>query len=133
MVNRTDIGHGLAKVLRIKLDDTSDRKADPVTRGESVFSLSSADTYVEDEPTVWEWFAQYKPTPRDAGLYVYNLFPFIHWIGRYNLQWLYGDLVAGETFAAPTALSNTDRTRYHRRCCRGSSRYGICQASVATC
>lgn len=94
MVNRTAIGHGLAKVLAIKLDDPG--KADPVTRGESAFSVSSADTYVEEEPTIWDWFRQYKPTPRDAGLYVYNLFPFIHWIGRYNLQWLYGDLVAGE-------------------------------------
>jgi sodium-independent sulfate anion transporter 11 len=93
MVNSTAVGHGLAKVLGIKLDES--KKNDPVTRGESVFSLSSADTYVEDEPTIWEWFESHKPTPRGAGLYVYNLFPFIHWIGRYNLQWLYGDLVAG--------------------------------------
>ena len=94
MVNRSDIGHGLAKVLRIKLDENE--KVDPVTRGESVFSVESADTYVDDEPTIWEWFDQYKPGPRDVGRYVYNLFPFVHWIGRYNLQWLYGDLVAGE-------------------------------------
>lgn len=93
MVNRTAVGHGLAKVLGIKLDEP---KADPVTRGESVFSLSSADTYVEDEPTIGEWFSQYRPTGRDVGLYVYNLFPFLHWITRYNRQWLYGDLVAGE-------------------------------------
>lgn len=94
MVNTTAIGHGLAKILRIKLDDKE--ASDPVTRGESVFSLSSADTYVEDEPTVLEWLQHYKPTFPQAQRYVYNLFPFTHWIGRYNLQWLYGDLVAGK-------------------------------------
>jgi sodium-independent sulfate anion transporter 11 len=96
MVNRTAIGHGLAKVLGIKLDENDKKTDDPITRGESVFSVNSADTYVEQEPTVWDWFAEYTPTLRDMGRYVYNLFPFIHWIGRYNLQWLYGDLVAGE-------------------------------------
>ena len=126
MVNRSDIGHGLAKVLGIKVDEV---KADPVTRGESVFSVNSADTYVEDEPTIWEWFAEYKPTRRAAGLYVYNLFPFIHWIGRYNLQWLYGDLVAGEHhcafFRASTKLI---LNRYYRWCCRRSPGHGLCQA-----
>jgi sodium-independent sulfate anion transporter 11 len=93
MVSRTQVGHVLAKVLGIKLDNSN--RDDPVTRGESVFSVTSADTYVEEEPTIWDWFAQYTPSLRDIGLYIYHLFPFIHWIGRYNLQWLYGDLVAG--------------------------------------
>lgn len=94
MVTSTQVGHGLAKVLGIKLEESE--KPDRVTRGESVFSVTSADTYVEEEPTVADWFRQYRPTPREVGLYFYNLFPFVHWIGRYNLQWLYGDLVAGK-------------------------------------
>ncbi|KIW07802.1 uncharacterized protein PV09_01724 [Verruconis gallopava] len=97
MISRTQVGHSLAKVLGIKLDDP---KTDPVTRGESVFSVTTADTYVEEEPTIFEWFEEHTPSLRDVGRYIYNLFPFIHWIGRYNLQWLYGDLVAGITVGA---------------------------------
>jgi sodium-independent sulfate anion transporter 11 len=88
------IGRGLAKVLGIKLDDPK-VNPDKTTRGESVFSVSSADTYVEEEPTVGEWVASITPTGRDFVQYLYHLFPFTHWITRYNLQWLYGDLVAG--------------------------------------
>jgi sodium-independent sulfate anion transporter 11 len=94
------VGHGLAKVLGIKLDYRQEMQAEKITRGESVFSVSSADTFVEAEPTVWEWFRDV--TPDKAGLITYgrNLFPFTRWIGRYNLQWLYGDLVAGITIGA---------------------------------
>lgn len=90
----TKVGHGLAKVLGIKLDDQ--RQHDKVTRGESAFSVDSADTYIEDEPTVGEWFNEIIPTPKGIFRYFYSLFPFTHWITRYNLQWFYGDLVAGE-------------------------------------
>jgi sodium-independent sulfate anion transporter 11 len=91
MSTTTKVGHGLAKVLGIKLDQNSD----PTTRGESVFSVSSADTYVETEPTIWEWISEHAPTGRDILLYLRNLFPFTRWITRYNLQWFFGDLVAG--------------------------------------
>src|SRR6266536_1832338 len=91
------VGHGLAKVLGIKLqyrNPTGD--GDKVTRGESTYSVSTADTYVEEEPTTMEWFRQVTPSSRDFLRYLYSLFPFVHWIGRYNIQWLIGDLVAGE-------------------------------------
>lgn len=90
----TQIGHGLAKGLGIKLDQH--KPADPVTRGESVFSVSSADTYVEEEPTAADWIREQLPTGRQVGNYFVNLFPFLKWITRYNLQWFYGDLVAGK-------------------------------------
>jgi sodium-independent sulfate anion transporter 11 len=90
---RTKLGHGLAKVLGIKLEESNQ---DPVTRGESVFSVSSADTYVESEPTVQEWVRDRTPSGRDAINYFWSLFPFTHWIGFYNTQWLLGDLVAGK-------------------------------------
>jgi sodium-independent sulfate anion transporter 11 len=93
------IGRGLAKVLGIKLDDPT-VNPDKITRGESVFSVSSADTYVEEEPTVAEWVASITPSGHDVVHYLYNLFPFTHWITRYNVQWLYGDLVAGITVGA---------------------------------
>lgn len=97
---RTRIGHGLAKALGIQLHNPADPNNDNVTRGESVFSISSADDFVEQEPTVQEWLAEHVPSGRSVKQYAHNLFPFTKWIGFYNLQWLYGDLVAGITIGA---------------------------------
>jgi sodium-independent sulfate anion transporter 11 len=93
-MSATKVGHGLAKVLGIKLDDQN--AADKISRGESVFSVTSADTYIEEEPTVLEWIRDVTPTGKGVLAYFYGLFPFTHWITRYNLQWFYGDLVAGK-------------------------------------
>ena len=92
----SNLGHGLAKVLGIKLNYRNPTgEEEKISRGESVFSASTADTYVEEEPTAWEWVNQIAPTGRTFLHWAYHLFPFTHWIGRYNVQWLYGDLVAG--------------------------------------
>ncbi|KAL1997870.1 hypothetical protein VTN02DRAFT_533 [Thermoascus thermophilus] len=95
----TKIGHGLAKVLGIKIQyrDPLGASADPVTRGESTFSTGTADTYVEPEPTTAEWVGEHIPSFRDIGQYILSLFPFLNWIARYNLQWFMGDLIAGVT------------------------------------
>jgi sodium-independent sulfate anion transporter 11 len=90
----TKIGHGLAKVLRIDLNSNAPAKEE-ILRGESTFSVSSADNYVEEEPTSLEWLLEVLPTGAELLQYLVNLFPFTHWIGRYNVQWLIGDLVAG--------------------------------------
>ncbi|KAL2808427.1 sulfate transporter family-domain-containing protein [Aspergillus granulosus] len=94
------VGHGVAKVLRLKVP--AKEQHDPVTRGESAFSVGTYDTYsyVEPEPTAAEWFAEILPSWREVGLYFYRLFPFLAWITRYNVQWLIGDLVAGITVGA---------------------------------
>jgi len=89
---RTKITHVLAWILGIKLQDRND----PVTRGESVFSVSSGDTYVEEDPTVQDFIADLTPSRHDVVDYFLSLFPFIKWIHRYNLQWAIGDLVAGK-------------------------------------
>ena len=91
----TKVGHGLAKVLGINLHYRNETGSERITRGESVFSIESADTYVEYEPTPREWLHDVLPNGREMGDYFYSLFPFVHWIGRYNVQWLFGDLVAG--------------------------------------
>lgn len=91
----TKIGHGLAKVLGIKVH-ANRPKVDDTTQGESIYSVSTADTYVEQEPTAPEWLRQVTPTGPGLWHWFLHLFPFAHWITRYNLQWLYGDLVAGE-------------------------------------
>ena len=91
----TKIGHGLAKVLGIDLHYRHETGSDRVTRGESVFSIDSANTYVEEEPTALEWLHEVLPTGQGILNYIINLFPFLNWITRYNVQWLIGDLVAG--------------------------------------
>jgi sodium-independent sulfate anion transporter 11 len=101
-MSATKIGHGLAKVLGIKLEDVN--TPDKITRGESVFSVTSADTYVEEEPTVAEWLREVLPTPRGILQYFINLFPFTQWILHYNLQWFYGDLIAGMILANLAAV-----------------------------
>lgn len=58
----TKIGHGLAKVLGIKLDYRNETGTQKLTRGESVFSVDSSDSYVEQEPTAVEWIQSVVPT-----------------------------------------------------------------------
>ncbi|KAK5239302.1 hypothetical protein LTR16_012081, partial [Cryomyces antarcticus] len=87
--------------LGIKLDYRNETGSEKkISRGESVFSVSSADTYLEEEPTAAEWIRDITPSGRDVLRYVSNLFPFTHWLGRYNAQWFVGDLVAGITVGA---------------------------------
>ncbi|KAJ4345738.1 uncharacterized protein N0V89_011873 [Didymosphaeria variabile] len=96
----TKVGHGLAKVLGIDLHYRHETGSERVTRGESAFTIDSADTYVEQEPTAWEWLRDVTPNGQDIKQYCINLFPFLKWITRYNAQWLMGDLVAGITVGA---------------------------------
>lgn len=95
MPTSRQVGHGLAKVLGIKLDTSETER---VTRGESVFSIQTADSFIEEQPTVKEVLAGLVPTRRGILNYILSLFPFLSWIGFYNVQWLIGDLVAGESF-----------------------------------
>lgn len=67
---------------------------------EYVPDLSDTDLYVEEEPSVREWIEEITPSLADVGRYFYNLFPFLHWIGNYNLTWLLGDAIAGITVGA---------------------------------
>lgn len=87
----------LARVLGIKLAEEDD---EPVTRGESVFSMQTSDSFIEGPPTTSEWLHDQLPTRAETVGYVRSLFPFISWLPHYNLQWLAGDLVAGITIGA---------------------------------
>lgn len=93
---RTRVGRGLAKALGIKLDYRNETGQTRITRGESVFSIESADSYVEDEPTSAEWIKSITPSGRDMWNYFRSLFPFTTWITKYNSQWFFGDLIAGQ-------------------------------------
>ena len=92
----TKVGHGLAKVLGIKLHYRNPTGGEDLTRGESVFSVSSADAFIENEPTAAEWLSEITPSGQGMLRWAHDLFPFTHWIGRYNAQWFFGDLVAGQ-------------------------------------
>lgn len=96
----TKTGHALAKVLGIKLEDQSQGATDNVTRGESILSIQTSDSFVEGPPTTSEWLHDQIPTRQEAGKYARSLFPFLSWIGHYNLQWLAGDVIAGITIGA---------------------------------
>ncbi|OQE27240.1 hypothetical protein PENSTE_c004G09742 [Penicillium steckii] len=87
---RTKVGNSLAKVLGIDVQEKNYYLAE----GDGVH------TYVDPDPTTGEWIREHTPTWKQVGAYFYNIFPFIHWIGYYNVQWLIGDLVAGITVGA---------------------------------
>ncbi|KAG4439864.1 hypothetical protein IFR05_004640 [Cadophora sp. M221] len=95
----TKVGHALAKGLGIKLNYRNELD-DEIRRGESVFSTQTADTYVEQEPHAIDWVREVTPSGSDLRQYLWSLFPFLHWITRYNAQWAAGDMVAGITIGA---------------------------------
>jgi solute carrier family 26 (sodium-independent sulfate anion transporter), member 11 len=92
---RVKAGHFLAKILGIKLNTSVN--GEDLTRGESVFSVQTSDSFVEREPTSAEWIQDVIPNRHDLLAYTRSLFPFTYWIGRYNLQWFIGDIVAGKS------------------------------------
>lgn len=91
----TKVGHSLANVLGIELKDHTPYELPEISRGESVYSVH--DTYIEEEPTVLEFFSQFKPTGSGIAAYLYSFLPVLTWAGRYNLKWLTGDMIAGIT------------------------------------
>lgn len=95
------IGHFLAKILFIDTNYRNEPKEDLTgSGGESIFSTTSADTFVEEEPTAAEWLRKTLiPSRARAARYIHSLFPFTAWIAHYNVQWLIGDLIAGEHLA----------------------------------
>ncbi|RDA84166.1 hypothetical protein CP532_3905 [Ophiocordyceps camponoti-leonardi (nom. inval.)] len=67
---------------------------------DAVPPLVNADIYVDGDPSVGEFLAELVPSARDFVAYFAGLFPFVHWIYKYNLGWLFGDVVAGITVGA---------------------------------
>lgn len=85
--SKTKIGHGLAKVLGIKLESKTPFQ-DSATRG-------ATKSFIEQPPTTAQYFQELTPNGAEVLGYIKSLFPFLSWIGKYNVQWLIGDLVAG--------------------------------------
>lgn len=59
-------------------------------------SITNADPYVELEPTVGEFLSEITPSAHDLAEYLWSLFPFLSWIGKYNWVWFLGDFIAGK-------------------------------------
>ena len=93
---RTKVGNSLAKVLGIDVQEKNYYLAE----GDGVH------TYVDPDPTTGEWIREHTPTWKQVGAYFYNIFPFIHWIGYYNVQWLIGDLVSGMSRESTRSFNN---------------------------
>src|SRR6266536_6355752 len=92
---RTQISHFLAKALFINLNYRNE--PEEVFHGDdSALSVSTTDTFVEEEPTAVDWIRKTLPTRSTFVNYFKSLFPFTKWILHYNVQWLLGDLIAGE-------------------------------------
>lgn len=69
---------------------------DPTRPEEHIPTISHADPYAEDDPSVAEWARDLVPSIDDIRDYFVSLLPFMRWITKYNLSWMAGDLVAGE-------------------------------------
>ena len=112
-------GHAVAGFLGIQLE------TDPTSS--SVYEVSNAAIYLEQEPTVLEWIRDQVPSWSEVLQYFLSLFPFLRWISHYNVQWFLGDLIAGTyiTCAQLTLDGANTLQRYHGWCCSRSTRYGV--------
>ncbi|KAI0881740.1 sulfate permease [Annulohypoxylon maeteangense] len=97
---RTKIGHGLAWFFNLNLDPYGQREAELNDSRNASQSHPDVEPYDEKDPTAISWIVSITPTPRGIFQYFYRLFPFLHWITRYNLTWFIGDLIAGVTVGA---------------------------------
>lgn len=123
-------GHVAAKALGIKLQDKDPfRELDKP--GASFVSERTAHTFVEEPPLVLEYINGLVPSGHELYEYLVSLFPFLSWIGHYNLQWLIGDLVAGKLTrlvrVKKKKRSCSPFNRHHHRRGRRPTGHGLCQ------
>lgn len=81
--------------------------ADHVEPEERAPSITNADPFIEREPTVGEFLEEFTPTIQGIAEYLYSLFPFLSWIGKYNWIWFLGDLIAGKSAVVEAKKSTT--------------------------
>jgi len=62
---------------------------------EQIARETIGEIYLEEDPSVTEWFRGFVPCSGDVGEYVRELFPCAGWVRRYCWGWAVGDLVAG--------------------------------------
>ncbi|KAI1800585.1 sulfate permease [Daldinia bambusicola] len=96
----TKVGHGFAWFFNLNLDPYGQREAERTDSTNASQSYPNVEPYDERDPTALDWIRSVTPTPRGIFQYLYRLFPFLHWITRYNMTWFIGDLIAGITVGA---------------------------------
>ncbi|KAF3058239.1 Sulfate permease 2 [Daldinia childiae] len=96
----TKIGHGFAWFFNLNLDPYGQREAERTDSRDASHAHPNVEPYDEKDPTAVDWLVSVTPTPRGIFQYFYRLFPFLHWITRYNMTWFIGDLIAGITVGA---------------------------------
>ncbi|OTB15049.1 hypothetical protein K445DRAFT_61511 [Daldinia sp. EC12] len=96
----TKVGHGFAWFFNLNLDPYGQREAEQTDSRDASQAHPNVEPYDEKDPTALDWIVSITPTPRGIFQYLYRLFPFLHWITRYNLTWFIGDLIAGITVGA---------------------------------
>jgi sodium-independent sulfate anion transporter 11 len=79
------------------LADTSAKRNENTASFEQIAKETMGETYLEEDPSVAEWFRGLVPSSHGVAEYVRELFPCAKWVRRYNLQWLLGDAIAGIT------------------------------------
>lgn len=95
-------GTGLRRTIAKGLGISNAKNERPLNDASTQQALNNVgvEEYIENDATVDGWLKSVAPTKRSMIEYPKSLFPFIYWIGNYNLQWLAGDLVAGITVGA---------------------------------
>ncbi|KAJ4189608.1 hypothetical protein NW767_000244 [Fusarium falciforme] len=71
-------------------------------------TITPADLFLEQEPTISEFFKELAPSRDGVHRYFQGLFPSASWVPRYCLSWLLGDVTAGITIGlvvVPQALA----------------------------
>ncbi|KAI1412528.1 sulfate permease II [Hypoxylon sp. FL1857] len=90
------IGSALGKGLGIDVDAHKSQVPDNLVRRGAEL-ISPSEPFIEELPTIKGWFLSQASNGRDIVSYVVGLFPFVKWIGRYNMRWLFADAAAGCT------------------------------------
>lgn len=88
------VAHVVPKLLGIKVNYRDEPQAASGT--DIAGSYPGTDGYIEEEPTFKEWLSQFTPSGAGVLHYISTLFPFWNWIFHYNLQWFFGDFIAGQ-------------------------------------
>jgi sodium-independent sulfate anion transporter 11 len=83
-------------MTRVLGDDSEGRRKNTASM-EQLARETIGQTYLEEDPSVAEWFRGLVPSSHGVAEYVKELFPSAQWIRRYNLHWLLGDVIAGIT------------------------------------
>ncbi|TLS30913.1 hypothetical protein PpBr36_03518 [Pyricularia pennisetigena] len=87
-----------AKAVGIDQDAKSRHHPDDL-KARALEAITPLDPFFEEDPTVKEWLLEQRPTLAGTLRYITSLFPFVRWIGHYNLQWLMGDVIGGKYFS----------------------------------